>query len=816
MLYRLTVILILMLGTGSVTFAQKVSGTVVDGENREPAPFANVWLKETLQGTMTDIHGRFTILSPSNDTLCVSSVGYVPQEIPIDMYADNEFDILLQQDVKTLGEVTVKPEIPRAKVLFNEIQKHKKENSEQVYRVGDYKALETTTVYMAVDTTSRIVRSFGNVDEVTVEIDNQHLRFSPVYLSEQGRAVTHGSVRIAYHKKDGIFPRINQTLESVIINNVVVDMDFYKDQIMIMDRGFISPLNNSALSHYNLYLNDSTLSDSTWYFHFSFAPKNKYDPLFTGHFTVEDGSFALVSIDAFISRHANLNFVNGFSGRISYKKQPGGGWFYDGQNIGVNLSVTLNKDSLSNYSSKRMDNVSKGNWLINKSIQYSTSPRLNDISAAAWKNQPEFASGKLEANAYSRVDKLKEHKVVKGIDKIGGMVLTSYFNVGKIDIGPVFDIYNTNSIEGQRFSIPLRTSEQMFERFSIGGFLGYGTKNNDLKYGMNVVYQPQLTDKLILRLSYSNDYIPVSQDKYLRFIKNNPNNKGSGNFIAMFTGREKNPYLKEEKRYEFRLEYNAPNGNHLEFSPYLLSNTSTPDVRFIRGEKEYGNYKNYGILMDLRLAFGQHYDKFFFDRIYYINRIPVVHLSWDVGQTLLPGQGLNDLGLYSQFHGSIQGRLTIGQLFMNYIVNAGYLFGGAPYDLLDQPVGSMSLGYSKDRFNLLHFAAFAHNLYSNTHLHVNGGGVLLNRVPLVKKLKLREIVSLKCHYGTLTDSYKGVFDLPGYYSNKSKDPYAEIGIGVTNIFKVLRVEYVHQLGNTYMDRDFTDNSGIFFRTEMSF
>jgi hypothetical protein len=78
------------------------------------------------------------------------------------------------------------------------------------------------------------------------------------------------------------------------------------------------------------------------------------------------------------------------------------------------------------------------------------------------------------------------------------------------------------------------------------------------------------------------------------------------------------------------------------------------------------------------------------------------------------------------------------------------------------------------------------------------------------------MVSLKCHYGSLTDTYKPVFDLPDYYSNEMNKPYAEIGFGLTNIFKVLRVEYVQQLGGTYDNKDFADRSGIFFRAEMSF
>ncbi|MBK5203356.1 MAG: carboxypeptidase-like regulatory domain-containing protein [Prolixibacteraceae bacterium] len=815
-MYRRFIILTLfLLCFFPVSYAQKVSGTVKE-KNEEPIPYANVWLKGTYQGTMTDDKGHFSISSPKNDTISISSVGFITQEIPIDPGKDNYLSIYLKEQTEEIKEVTIKPEIPRAIVLFNEIQKHKKENREKLNRHNKYKSVETTTVYVAIDTLSKVIQSFGNMNDVTIKLDGQDLRFSPIYLSEKDRVISGDSTIVVNQDRDGIFPRINQTLENVIISRVTVNIDFYKDQIVIMDRGFISPLDKTALSHYNLYLSDSTVIDSIKYFHFTYSPKNKYDPLFNGHFTIEDGSFALTEIDAFIAESANLNFINGFKGHMTYKKMIDGSWFYDEQNVGVNMSLILNKTGDSKYSSKRIDNVSKGNWLVNRTTKYSTSNRLNDIKASAWKKQPEFAKTSLGVDDYSRVDKLKEHSIVKNIDKLGGMALTGYYNMGKIDVGPVFDIYSTNTIEGQRFSVPLRTSEQMFKHYSIGGFIGYGTKVDDIKYGINLVAEPFKSDKFIARFNYSDDYILVSQDKFRRFIKNNPNNKGTGNFVAIFTSREKNPYLKEEKSMDFRFEYNTPGGFHIETSPYYLRSTSTAMVPFKKNGENYSNYKNYGLLTDVRFSFGQAFDKFFFDRIFYVNVIPVVHLSLDMGQTLLPEQKPKDGGFYAQANASIQGRLTFGQMFMNYIVSGGFLYGDAPYDLLDQPAGSMSLGFSKDRYNLLHFATFAHNLYTDIHFHINGGGIILNRVPLIKKLKLREVLSVKCHYGDLNSAYKGVFDLPEYYHNEIKKPYAEVGIGITNICKIIRIEYVHQVVGSYMNRGFTDNDGIFLRMETSF
>nr|WP_321451296.1 DUF5686 family protein [uncultured Carboxylicivirga sp.] len=798
-------------------WAQKVSGYVKDSSTKEPIMFCNVVFKNTLQGSLTDENGYYEFSEPGNDTLLVSSVGYYPAEVALKKAGNVNMTVLLKKKVTELNEVTIKPETPRAKVIFKKIQEHKKENKDKIARIADYKTIENTTVLLAVDTASNIKNFIGNLDEVTFDIDDQDLRFSPIYIAESANEVRNSKGENVYLNKQGIFPKLNNAIETFILNSVVVDMDFYNDQIYIMDRGFISPISNMAPLYYNLYLNDSTVVDDVKQYHYTYAPKNKFNPLFSGGFTVVDSTFALRNITAYISKDANLNFVNGFSGEVTYKEMPNGSLFFDEQNLNINLALSMNKDSISVYSSERADNVTKGNWLINKSTHYTTSDRLSQIAPKDWNKQPEFVSSGINDKAYASVDKLKEQKVVKGIDLVGGAAMSSYLNMGKIDVGPVFDIYSTNTIEGTRLTIPLRTSQALWERFYVGGFVGMGTKSKELKYGLNVGYQPtKEDDRIVLKASYSDDYNLISNSKFHRFIKNNPNNKGNGNFIAALTTWERNPYLKEEQNVNLGFEYNFPDKDtHLEATPYFSQNWNTPVVRFVNDGVDYQKYYNYGVLVNCRFSFGQHFDRYFLDRVYYINRIPVINLSWDVGKVSVP-DSKESYGMYSHLHGAIYGRITQGAVFINYMLNAGYLWGDAPYELLDQPVGSMSYGYAKYRFNLLHHASFAHNLYTNLHAHLNGGGVLLNRLPLIKHLKLREIVSLKVHYGKLGSGYKSVFDLPDYYKNDMFAPYAEIGFGVTNIFKVLRVEYVHQLTNKYEGSGFTDVSGIRFRTEMSF
>jgi len=815
MWYKVAIVIIIAF-TNINIYAQEISGNIHDEETKEPIPFVNVWFKGTTYGTMTDVNGNFMLPSVKNDTLIFSSVGYFSKEIGLKKNQKKFLSVPLEKDIIMLNEAIIKPEVSRAKVLFKEILKHKKGNRENLQKINDYNTFSRTAVYVAVDSSSRSKGVFNNLDELTMQIENQNLKFLPIYFAELGTEIKAGNDSIVYSKKDGIFPKLNQTIESLILLNVLVDMDFYQEQIDILGRGFASPISNSARLYYDIYLNDSTVVDSVKFYNFSFTPKNKYNPLFTGRFTVESGSFALTNVYAYIQKEANINFVNGFGADVTYQKTEGEKWFYKDQEISFNLSITLNKDTLSKYGSERIDEISEGNWLVNKTTLYSTSKRLNHVKSGEWKSQTEFFSNQLKAGTYLHIDKLKENQVVKGIDAVGGMALTGYLNIEKIDVGPVFDLYSTNAIEGQRFTIPLRTGEKLFENFYVGGFLGYGTKNNGFKYGASMAYQPLPEDKFIFRINYYDDYNLVSQDKYLKFIKKNPNTRGNGNFIAAVTSKEQNPYLKEEKSVSLSFEYNAKEDFTFEAAPYYLWNKSTPEVNFTHNNINYNRYENYGVLMNLRLAFGQYYDKYYFARVYYIDQTPVINLSWDIGQTKLPDKGLSSFGVYSHLHSAIVGKLNIRQTSLRYMVNGGFLFGDAPYDLLDQPVGSMSLGYAKYRFNLLHYASLAHNLYINIHLDYNGGGIILNRIPLIKKLKLREMISLKSHYGELNSAYKGVFDLPASYSNKINSPYAEIGVGITNIFKVLRIEYVHLLGKNYKNVGFTDVSGIRFRGELSF
>ena len=808
-----TLSILILLGAVAYSSTHIISGYVKEERTLMPIPYATILIKGTTNGIVSNDNGYFELETDHGDSILIAYLGYKNTEFAV--LEDNEkMVVLLEPEANILAEVNILPDEDYAKTLFKRIIKNKKANIAEIEANTSLSNVNATTIYLAIDSGVQRTKLIGDLEGLTIHSEEHNAYFSPIFLSEEANEISHGKEKRIYTRKDGVFPKLNQTIESLITEYLVVDIDPYKNNIYIFDKNFVSPISNSARAHYHIYLNDSSYIDGQKYYNFSFTPKNQFATLFTGRFSVDSERYALKDMDIYFQKQANINFVNGFKANIGYKLCPMSNLYLNHQNLAINLALFGNNDTDSTYASERIKKVSNGNWLLNKTSYYSTK-ELDPLEAHAWREDEDFGIDSIDRLQYHMIEEIKKQPRIRAVDGIGGAAVTGYLKFKWIDLGPVFDIYTTNAIEGNRFSIPLRTNESVLEHLTVGGFLGYGSLTREFKFGGNVGWQPLVDDKLVLRFMYTNDYALISQDKFLRYIKKNPNTKGNGNFIAALTTSEKDPYLKENKHFEFRVEYNADQHVTAEVAPYITKSISTPEIMFINQGTSYSQYNNYGVLLNCRLAFNQSYDKEYFARIYYITSKPIFNISMDFGKVNLLSTD-DHFGIYSQIHGSVVGMIGLGQMALRYMINGGYLHGEAPYELLDMPVGSRSLGYAKYRYNLLYQAAFAHNAYTNAHLELSGGGILLNYVPLIRRLKFREVVSLKAHYGVRNSGYQGVFALPEAYNNEMTYPYAELGVGVSNIFKFLRVEYIHQLGDYHKQDGIASKQGIRIRAEVSF
>lgn len=86
--------------------SRTVTGTVTSEEEPQGIPGVNVSVRGTMVGTITDIDGSYSLTVPEgSDVLVYSFVGFLTQEKTIGN--QNQLDVFLEPDVKTLGEVVV-------------------------------------------------------------------------------------------------------------------------------------------------------------------------------------------------------------------------------------------------------------------------------------------------------------------------------------------------------------------------------------------------------------------------------------------------------------------------------------------------------------------------------------------------------------------------------------------------------------------------------------------------------------------------------------------------------------------------------------
>jgi hypothetical protein len=148
--------------------------------------------------------------------------------------------------------------------------------------------------------------------------------------------------------------------------------------------------------------------------------------------------------------------------------------------------------------------------------------------------------------------------------------------------------------------------------------------------------------------------------------------------------------------------------------------------------------------------------------------------------------------------------------------------------LLILPEANLSYITQRETFNLVNNMEFLNDRYASASFTYDMNGKLFNRIPLIKKLKWREVFRFRALYGSLTDKnnpYENPNDkdlfrfptrdgMPTSFVMDPKVPYLEASIGIHNIFKILHIEYVRRL--TYLDNPNINKEGIRFMMMMTF
>ncbi len=163
-------------------------------------------------------------------------------------------------------------------------------------------------------------------------------------------------------------------------------------------------------------------------------------------------------------------------------------------------------------------------------------------------------------------------------------------------------------------------------------------------------------------------------------------------------------------------------------------------------------------------------DKFL--RIYMATDYPIIHIAVGGAQVFYYGKQ----NYYGKIFSTVEQYLMLGQTAFNYAVEGGIYFGKLPYTMLDIPRGNETFGLYSYDFNLLNFMEYAHDKYLHTYLEYHLNGFLFNRLPVFKKIGLREVFSAKSMIGSLSDKNRQIVEFPVNLTRMS-NPYYRTGCG---------------------------------------
>ncbi len=774
--------------------ATKAEGYVIDDITGTPLPFVNIYFLNTTVGTTSGLDGKFKIKTRKHcDTLVFSMLGYHPSKVFTEPGKKYHLIIRLKEDSQTLDEVVIKPAENPAHIILRKIIKNKNRNNPEKFKrfnCQTYTVLTATLTNVTKDNLKLVIPP-PLVKTLPVTVDSLNRPVLPFYLSE----------KIANNYID----KIRDTSQTVVIakkvkgvvgledfdiegydNSLSAEMNFYKNYVDLFGHTFLSPLAKNGLLFYKYYLEDSTLINGRKYYTIKFVPRSKKDLTFSGSFVVIKDLWAITSIDATLPKSANINYLNRLNVKFDFDFIDDTTLFFKSNNMEASFHYFKIKNEAKNAMIEVRKTTVYSNVLLGKEAHplNNTSSgiyqKAADSSFIVYRNQTDNEHYKKSSRI---IDSTNNLWWMKGAEKITNMFITGYFNVGKIDLGPYLGTFKQNSIEGTRINLGIRTSEDFNPRYSLGGSVGYGFKDKEWKYSVYGQYKLNTNHRTIIGGGYLKEMYLFGVFGHIRLIKENMLNTGEDSFAADFFKRFNSDRRSMLYRFNiyFEKEWQKGVATWLSFNnDKLRQGIYTP---FIHDGEPVSYIYNNSMSLRLRLSWKQKISDRFLRRYYLTTFYPVINIVGTIGRYKVAALSRK----YFKLHVTIKQQVPMGFMRFKYVFEAGYIWGKVPYPMLEIIRGNDTYGDSKYRFNLLNSATAATDKYFSFMAEHHFNGLIMNTVPLIKKLNIRMVVSAKYLLGYLSNKHQEVLQYPWNMDIPGKH-YLELGAGFENILQLIRIE----------------------------
>lgn len=786
---------LLLLTSGAIAQVTKLRGRVTDSQTGEPLPFVNVSFVGTTIGTVTDFDGNFFLETRvPGDSLSVSYLGYFPKRVAVKKGVFQELNFSLEPESFSLEAVVVRPgENPAHKILRNIIKNKNRNNTDNLdsYSYESYNKIEVDL--NNVDENMKNKKIFKQFQFIFDYVDTNAVTgkaYLPIFISEaisdyhfQRRPKVEREI-IKATKISGVK---NESVAQ-FTGKIYQKVNVYDNYINVFDQGLVSPIADAGLLYYKYYLIDSAYIGNKWCYQVSFKPRRRQEPTFTGDFWVNDTTWAIVKTQVRIASDVNINFVNDLVATAEYKLLNDTLWFPDKLTLFVDFNLTDKTTGFFGHKTTVYNNV-KVNTPLPQSLEAVNEPVVVRDSAMQksndyWQTARPFELTEKEAGIYSMVDSVQQVPMYKTFIDIVNMFVNYYYVVGKFEIGPYYKTYSFNEIEGNRFRVSGRTSNAFSTRLMISGFAAYGDKDNRFKYGLGGLYMINKSPREAVSIDYKSDIEQLGQS---------PNALTEDNILTSILRRNPNYKLSLVKEFtlSYQKEWITGFSNSITFNHKVVFPTEYIPFTQVSDGAMLPRITNAMLTINTRWQKDERFVAGEFERVSLGSPYPELNFNVSGG---LKGV-LNSDYDFLKLHFNYYHKFNINPFgYARLIVDAGKIFGKVPYPMLQLHEGNETYAFDRYAFNMMNYYEFASDQYVSVFFEHHFQGFFLNRIPLMRRLKWREVAAGKFLVGSISDENKNVLEFP-LGLNEVSEPYYEVSVGVENIFKVFRVDAMWRLSH---------------------
>lgn len=833
------ILILLLLILAQAAGAQTITGVVVEESTGDTIPFPSVQYKKEKIATSGNAYGRFSIKRLNGEKLTFSAVGYQELTILIGPNTPSEMKITLKTDTKQLKGVTVK----------TKRSKYSRKNNPAVELMKRVIAAKKRT-----DLANHDYYQFNKYQKITfaindikpTELENEKLK-KKKWLINQIETCPYNNKLILPLSVDetvtrNIYRKDPKTEKSIImgqsssgvndlietgdiLNNVLkdvfTDVDLYDDQIRLLQYPFTSPIGKDAISFYRFYIVDTVYVDRDKCFHLQFLPNNQQDFGFRGEIWIlADSTLHVKRCNLTLPKKSDVNFVDNLQIIQEYTRLPEGDWALTTDDMFVEMSIAkfltkaivIRTTRMSDYAFDELpDKLFKGKT----KVLHESNAMMRD--EAFWDKYRSVELTKSESSMDAFINNLSQQKAFKYIIFGVRAFIENFVETGsqnhpsKVDIGPINTMISSNFIDGVRTRISAQTTANLNPHWFLSGYYarGWDSRKNyykgELTYSFNKKeYLPREFPKRTLTFTSTYDVCSPS-DKFMHTDKDNVFTALKWTKVEkmMFYNRQQLSFEREEEwgfrtTISLKTEENEACGD-LFFKP--LSMVGMEDAMIGQGK-----FRTTEARIELRYAPGETFINTKQRRLPLNLDAPVFTLSHTTGiKGFLGGDydyNFTEASIYKRLWLNSWGKIDI-------LAKGGIQWNKVPFPLLIMPAANLSYIISDETFNLINNMEFLNDRYASLDISWDLNGKIFNRIPLLKKLKWREWLGIKCLWGTLTDKNNPtlaanagdgmLMEFPeGSYIMDSKRPYIELIAGIHNIFKIIHIQYVHRLNYNHL------------------